>query len=433
MHPHIITLDNGLRVIFVDTKAFPTVTTLLLIGAGSRYENEKNNGIAHFLEHMFYKGSKKFPNPYIISSTIEGLGGAWNAFTSKDYTGYYIKATTSHFEEMIDLLSDILLRPLFENKEIEKEKGVIVEEINMYEDQPQSKVGDLFENLTYKGTTLGYDVTGTKDTVVKFDRSTFTNYIGQLYFPNNAVLVVAGGLSQIQNSKFRIQNYEEIIREKFGDWKRGKAEKFSMVNEQQTKPNILVFNKKTEQAHFCLGFRTFGLHDKRRHALSVLTTILGGGASSRLFSEVREKHGLCYYISTGRQTYHEVGNMVTQAGVTKEVDKVKKAVEAALKEHKKIKLGDIKKEELTRVKEMIKGRTLLSMEDSFNVAYYYGKKKLLENSIEEPQSVLDEIEKVTVDDLVELTKELFVNDRLNFALIGPFESKDNFSSVISIK
>ena len=194
MKPKAFILNNGLTVIFVDTKTFPTLTTLLLIGAGSRYENKENNGIAHFLEHMFFKGSKKYPTQEIVSTTIEGLGGVWNAFTSKHYTRYYIKGATEHFEKMIDILSDILLQPKFEEKEIIKEKGVVIEEINMYEDQPQARVGELFENLIYAGNPLGMDVIGNKETVTNFSRQTIINYKESLYKPNNAILVVAGGL-----------------------------------------------------------------------------------------------------------------------------------------------------------------------------------------------------------------------------------------------
>src|SRR3989339_1255216 len=200
MNPQTFTLKNGLQVIFIDTKTFQTLTTLLLVGAGSRYENEKNNGIAHFFEHMAFKGSKKYPNSFLISSTIEGVGGIFNAFTSKDHTGYWIKSIPEHFETVIDVIADMVLHPRLEIEEIEREKGVIAEEINMYEDTPQRKVGELFEELLYKGNPLGYDIAGTKDIIYKFDRSTFVNYINNLYHPENAVLVIAGGLANIRHS-----------------------------------------------------------------------------------------------------------------------------------------------------------------------------------------------------------------------------------------
>lgn len=485
MKPEIFTLKNGLQVIFVDTKAFPTLTTLLLVGAGSRYENEKNNGIAHFFEHMAFKGSKKYASTFIISSTIEGLGGVFNAFTSKDHTGYWIKSTTEHFETVIDVLADMVQNPLLLNEEIEKEKGVIVEEINMYEDMPQKKVGDLFERLLYQGNPLGYEISGKKEVVATFQRGAFDDYIHRFYQPRNTVLVVAGGLglggsvspqlpvsaieavagfSAVRARKLRaagdpssatyggektpaacsadkgltskqpssLSYYLSIIEEKFSSWKNGQKASLQKVKETQNRPQILLKPKKTEQTHFCLGFRAFSFFDKRKYALSLLATILGGGMSSRLFIEVRERRGLCYYISTGRELYYDVGNMVTQAGVANDLDKLKKAIELILKEHKKIIRGEVKKEELTKAKELIKGRLLLSMEDSFNVASFFGTKKLLQNKIETPQETIRNLEKINLNDIVNVASDIFKPKNLNLALIGPFEKKEELKRDLTI-
>lgn len=468
MHPQTYTLKNGLQVIFIDTKTFPTLTTLLLVGAGSRYENEMNNGVAHFFEHMAFKGSQKYPNSFVISSTVEGFGGVFNAFTSKDHTGYWIKATTKHFETMIDVIADMIQTPKLLTEEIEREKGVIKEEINMYEDMPQRKVGEIFETLLYKGSPLGFDIAGTKETVQSFNRLTFINYINSFYHPNNAVLVVAGGLtekSEIQNPKFKtnsnIQNpngqksfknlnlenskivsdfdirasnlsyYLSIIENKFSGWKSGEKSSFVKIKESQTKPQMLIKYKKTEQAHFSLGFRAFSFNDKRKYAMNLLTTILGGGMSSRLFIQVRERRGLCYYISSGGEFYHDCGNFITQAGVTNNLDKVKEAIKVILEEHNKIKSGDIKKEELLKIKEMIKGRLMLSMEDSMNIASFFGTKKILQDKIETPEEIIKRIEAVTVGEIAELAKNIFTPDKLNFALIGPFEDK-NFGNILNL-
>src|SRR3989338_1221603 len=205
MKTELHTLKNGLRVVLVDTDTFPSVTALLLVGAGSRFENKDNNGIAHFFEHMAFKGSEKYPNSFVISSTVEGFGGVFNAFTSKDHTGYWIKATTEHFETTIDVIADMIQTPKLLSEEIEREKGVIKEEINMYEDMPQRKVGEIFETLLYKGSPLGFDIAGSKEVVTKFTRQTFINYINSLYHPNNAVLVIAVGLSnQFKRVRHRV-------------------------------------------------------------------------------------------------------------------------------------------------------------------------------------------------------------------------------------
>ncbi len=417
-------LKNGLRVILIDTQAFPTITTLLLVGAGSRYENAKNNGIAHFFEHMALKASKKYPNSFIVASTIEGLGGVFNAFTSKDHTGYWIKATTEHFKTMLDVLSDTILEPLLHEEEINREKGVIVQEINMYEDRPQEKVTELFETLLYNGNPLGLDVVGKKETVSQFSRQTFVDYMRQLYQPKNAVLIVAGGLSQSANGKTSIQSYLKIIEEKFGKWAGGEKACFEKVIESQTKPQSLIRHKKTEQTHFCIGFRTFSLFSPKKYALSLISSILGGGMSSRLFIEVREKRGLTYYIATGRSLYQDVGSIITQAGVANDLDKLKQAIDVTLKEHQKIAKGEVGRSELARAKEYLKGRLLLSMEDSLNVANFFGTRKILEDEVKTPKQVIEKIEKVKLDDLTALAQEIFRPQNLNFSLIGPFEEKD---------
>src|SRR3989344_5326970 len=425
MQPQSFTLANGLRVILINTKAFPTLTTILLFGAGSRYENEKNNGIAHFFEHIPFKGTKKYPSAFAISSLLEGMGAVNNAFTSKDHTGYWVKGMVKHFAMMLDILADMVRHPLLEPAEIEKEKGVIVEEINMYEDSPARKVGDLFENLLYPGHPLGFDTTGTKETVTRFTRQTFFDFMDQLYSPRNAVLVVAGGLNQIKSEKLKRKSYLQIIEEKLGQWKsKVKNFSFAKVVEKQDKPNILVKHKKTEQTHFSLGFRTFSLFDRKKYALSVLSVILGGGMSSKLFIEVRERRGLCYYISTHRESHLDVGYMTTQAGVTNDKEKIKESIKVILAEHKKIAAGEVNDEEIKRAKEMIRGRIMLSMEDSSAVATWYGTKMILENKVVTVEEVLKTIMNVKKDELIEIAREFFRPEKLNLALIGPHDEVD---------
>ena len=320
----------------------------------------------------------------------------------------------------------MIIQPLLKPEEIEREKGVIVEEINMYEDSPGRKIADIFENLLYKGSALGMDTTGTKETVTKFTRQTFLDYMEKMYSPKNAVLVVAGGL----NPK---QNYNVIIEKIFAKWvpvnPEGSQARFAQVLEKQSKSEMLIKHKKTEQTHFSLGYRTFSFRDPRKYAQSILTTILGGGMSSRLFIEVRERRGLCYYIHTGKEAYHDVGYITTMAGVTNDHSKIKEAVSVILAEHKKIADGKVGDDEIKRAKEMIKGRILLSMEDSSNVASWYGTKLILENKLETVEEVLNKLEKVGKEELIRLAKEIVKPERLNLALIGPFE-KGDFSGIL---
>jgi predicted Zn-dependent peptidase len=416
-NPKIHTLNNGLTAIIYDTKSFPTLTTMLLVGSGSRYEDSKNNGIAHFFEHMVFKGSKKYPDSHAISSTIDGLGGVFNAFTSKDHTGYWIKAPNNHFETVIDVLSDMVLNPLLLKEEIERERGVITEEINMYEDTPSRKVEEILENILYPDNPLGFDIIGTKETVSRINKKMFDDYIGRLYIPNNSVFVIAGGLD---NS----HNYLEKIEQKFGHWTKSKKPTFPIVTKNQSSPNVKIKHKKTEQAHFCLAYRGYSSFDKRKYALTLLAAILGGGMSSRLFSEVRERRGLCYYISSQRESYYDCGSIVTQAGVVNNKEKIEEAVKVILEEQGKIVNGDISDEEIERAKEMIKGRILLSLESSNSIASYYGVKKILEGVVLEPKSLINKLEAVTKLEIIEVAREVFKKDKASFALIGPFQQGD---------
>ena len=419
------TLKNGLRVLLIDTQSFPTVTALVMIGAGSRYERKDNNGIAHFFEHMAFKGSKKYKNSFEISSAIEGIGGLFNAFTSKDHTGYWIKATTEHTNTLLDVLSDMILHPLLEAGEIEREKGVIVEEINMYEDMPARKVGDIFEEVIYKGSPLGMDIAGTKETVTSFNRKTFTDYISELYHPNNAVVVLAGGFNaSLDFSATPRNDMLRLIEEKFGKWENRTSSSFKKYTEKQIKSILHIHHKKTEQVHLCIGFKTFSFTDERKYALQVLAAVLGGGMSSRLFMEVREKRGLCYYISTGRELYADAGSIVTQAGIRNDKEKIQEAINVILEEHMKVVKGDITDDEVEKAKELLKGRYLLSLEDSMNIATMFGSKYILEGEIVDTKKILEKLEKITKKDIVAVAKDIFREERLTCAIIGPLEKGD---------
>lgn len=414
-------LPHGLPVILVDTDAFPTVTTLVLVGAGSRYEGKKNNGIAHFFEHMAFKGSRKYPTSFDISSIIEGLGGVFNAFTAKDHTGYWVKAPTEHFDTVVEVLSDMVLHPLLDPQEIEREKNVIVEEINMYEDMPARKISDIFDELLYGGHPLGYDIAGTEQTVRSFQRKTFIDYIGSLYHPKNAVVIVAGGLTKEGKTQ---DQYLEKVTQQFGSWNGRKKQRIVRYKGKQTKPQLHVTYKKTEQAHFCLGYRAIPLNDPRRSALTVLSAVLGGGMSSRLFMEVRERRGLCYYISTGRELYTDTGHIVTQAGVTNSAEKINEAIAVVCAEHESIANGKITDREIRKAKELLKGRLLISLEDSFQMASLQGTRYLFEQQIVDPKKIIEKLERVGKDDIVGLARELFVEKHLNIALIGPYTAED---------
>lgn len=418
-----ITLPNKLRVVLADTGGTESATVLLLVKAGSRYETPQNNGIAHFFEHMAFKGSAKYPDSFTISSTIEGMGGVFNAFTSKDHTGYWIKGTVDKTGLMLDVLADMVTSAKLESKEIEKEKGVIVEEINMYEDMPQHKVSNVYDTLLYPNHPLGMDIAGTHATVKSFNRQHFLDYIHRLYHPDNAVLIVAGGIGNM------VEKVTSEVESTFGVWQSDQKESKNYIYDQyaskSNKKSLAVFTKKTEQAHFVLGYVTdHGFLDARKYRLSILSGILGGGMSSRLFSEIREKRGLCYYVHTSQDLFAETGSMATSAGVRNDVGTVNEAIKLIIAEHEKIAQGQDKDtivKEVSRVKSMLKGRFLLGLENSQSVASFYGTKLLLEGMSLDPHEVIKLIDAVTVEDVISIANNVVQESKLHLAVIGPFE------------
>lgn len=417
-------LSNGIRLILVPMEGVKSVTSLIMVAAGSRYETKKNSGISHFLEHMAFKGTKKRPSAIAISSLIDGIGGEFNAFTSKETTGYYIKSSSNHINLTLDVLSDMLQNSLFESKEIDKERGVILEEINLYEDTPVRKIGDVYERLLYEDTPMGWDVAGEKGIIRQITRSDFLSYLKSLYSGHNMTVVVAGGFDGKAVAKL-VQSY-------FGDMKRFKILTPLKVVEKQKKPAVLIKHKKTEQVHLALGVRTFPVHDERRHALGVLATILGGGMSSRLFHEVREKRGLAYYVRSSSDHYDDCGSLVSTAGV--DPKRIDEAIKVIVSEYTKLAHGkaNITTEELKKAKQYMKGHLVLELEDSRSVAGFYGSQEILERKIDTPDEVIQKTMAVTVDDIENVVKEVFVPERLNLAIIGQFENKARFERLLKL-
>lgn len=426
---HKLVLGNGLRLITIPMDSVPSITVLISIGAGSRYESREINGISHFLEHMAFKGTKKRPSALDISEIIDGIGGEFNAFTSKDHTGYYIKAHIKHTNLLFDVLSDMLLNSLFHEAEMNKERDVISEEINMYEDTPAKKVGDLFEHLLYGNHPLGWEISGQLDNIQSITRQDMISYLDRLYGPANCVVTVAGGLGLTAgNGTYTSDDITSLTQKWLGDWKKTTNSHFLKVSDKQEAPRVLVRYKKTEQAHLCLGMRSFPLGHPRRYALAILSAILGGGMSSRLFIEVREKRGLAYYVRSGAEQYHDTGNFVTQAGV--DMDRITDAISVILEQFKLMTTADISTKEFQRAKEYIKGRLTLELEDSRAVAGLYGSQELLEGKIRTPQEIMKAIDQVVLEEVVTVAKELFVTKKLNLAVIGPFEEKERFEKAL---
>jgi len=416
------TFPNGLRLVTVPLKNTKAVTVLILVGAGSKYENKKNNGISHFLEHMFFKGTKKRPTTLAISETLDKVGGEYNAFTSKEYTGYWAKVDNKHLDLALDWVSDIFINSKLDSREIEKEKKVIIEEINLYLDTPVKYVDDLWEKLLYGDQPAGWSIAGEKNSVKKITRQNLLNYLKNYYSSKNTVVVIAGGIPNNRNIGEKIKRYFEKINQKTPKPKKRTIEK-------QTKPQVLIQYKKTDQAHLCLGVRTFSLFDSKKYALLLLSVILGGNMSSRLWISFRDREGLGYYIHTSNELYTDSGYLVTKAGVDNK--RIEKAIELILGEYRRVAKEGVKELELRKAKDYVKGSTILRLESSSAVAHFYGGQELLTGKILTPEEKFAKIEAVTVDDIFKVANDIFRPEKLNLALIGPFKNKEKFKKLLS--
>ena len=415
------TLANGLRIVTVPMKNTKAVTVLVLVGAGSEYEEKKNNGISHFLEHMFFKGTKKRPNTLAIAETLDRIGGQYNAFTGREYTGYWAKVDSKHLDLALDWVSDIFLNSNLEPQEIERERGVIMEEINMYLDTPIEHISDLWEELLYGNQPAGWPVIGRKEVIAKIKRENFINYLKEHYLAKNTVVIVAGDTEKIKSRKLKVKSY-------FANIKLGKPQPKEKVIDRQKAPMVLIHYKKTDQTHFYLGTRAYNIFDERKYALGLLAIILGGNMSSRLWISVREREGLAYYISTSAEAYTDHGYLATRAGIDN--NRVEKAIEIILKEYKKITQEKISEAELKKAQDYIKGNTVLALESSDAVASFAGGQEILTNKILTPEEKFAKIEAVTVDDIYRVAKDIFKPEKLNLALIGPFKDRRKFEKLL---
>lgn len=414
------TLKNKLRLITVPLRDTKTVTVLIMVGTGSKYEQEKINGISHFTEHLFFKGTKKRPTTKDIAETLDGIGGEYNAFTWKEYTGYYAKVNREHLDIALDVISDMLINSKFDEQEIEKEKGVIVEEINMYLDAPMKYVGELFEELLYGEQPAGRSVLGSKNVIQSLKRSDFLNYIKEHYSPSNMVICVAGNFNE-KDIKTKVTNY-------FSDMKERTSPDKPKVGENQKIPQTLIHYKKTDQTHFCLGVRGYDLFHPLKYAQSILAIVLGGNMSSRLFIKVRENQGLAYYVNTGSAVYTDTGYLVTSAGVNNE--KTEDAIKIIINEYKDMAENGITEKELKKAKDFIKGKMTLNLESSDEIAEFFTEQELLKKDIKTPDELMAKINKVTADDVKKAAREIFRPENLNLALIGPFKDEKKFQKLL---
>jgi len=415
-------LKNGLRVLLAPMAETKAVTVLVLTKVGSRYETRDINGASHFVEHIMFKGTKKRPTTKHISKELDGIGAEYNAFTSKDHTGYYIKTRADKAELALEMLSDMLFNPKFDATEINRERGVIIEEINMYEDNPMMYMEDLFEQTVYGDYPLGWNIAGPKEVIKKVSRAKLYNYYKKYYQPKNMLVAVAG---RIDNKTM------DLVKKYFSNnIKKDKLEGFKKITIKQTKPQIKIKYKDTEQAQLALGFPAYSFHNKKIYPLYLLSVILGGNMSSRLFTNIRERKGLCYFIRSSVNLYQDTGTLMIQAGLDK--SRLAPAITEILKELKKFKQLGVTKIELKKAKDYLEGKLTLQLEASDSVASWLSRQELLENKIITPAELLNKLAEVTVEDIKKVSAEVIKTSRINMSLIGPYKKESEFNRLLKL-
>ncbi len=411
-----IVFPNGLRLLLAAQPKALASTVLVLVEAGSEYETKRTSGLSHFLEHMCFKGTVRRPTHAMIANELASLGAANNAFTSQEYTGYWAKAQSHKLGEIIDIISDLYLNPIFDPKEIDKERGVIIEELNMYEDTPTDDIHNVWSALVYGDQPAGWNVGGRKEIIKKLTREDFISYRKARYTPPNTVVVVAG--------HFRERDVVLAIRERFGHLPRARRGAKPETTERQTKPQTFVKFKKSDQSHLVLGVRAFDVFDKRRHALQVLSDVVGGGMSSRLFHRVREDLGAAYYIGAGAELLLDHGAFAVSAGVDR--NRIVEVIGVIIEELRRLVKDPVPPRELRKAKDHMIGKMVLGLETSDEIAGFYGGQEILGERLREPAGVIRDLEAVTAEDIRAVARAIFTDRRLNLAVIGPYAKDDSF-------
>lgn len=416
-------LTNGLRVITVPLPSLTSVTVTVWVRTGSRFEEKRVNGISHFLEHMVFKGGKKYTTAKEVFGAIDALGAQNNAATSKEWTNFYIKCRVGVIDTAFDILSDVVLWPKLSSEEIEKERGVILEEIALYEDTPISKIGDLFENLMFSKKPLGWDIIGTPEIIKSISGDDFLKYRSKHYYPENMLIIVSGGVSEERVLALAKKYFSKIGKE-------GKVARKPKESYRQDKPKVLVKYKETDQAHLIIGYQGNPLGHKDRYSEAILSTVLGGGASSRLFTEIREKRGLAYEVRTSTGRYLDTGYMATYVGVR--LKAIGEAIKVIIEEHGKIIAArELDEKELKKAKEYLKGHLALSLEDTKAVNNFFGYEELMLGKVRTPEEVFEKIDAVVDDDVVSVAKDVFRPQKLNLAIIGPYKNQARFEKLLT--
>lgn len=414
-------LPNGLRVVTAPMPQAKSVACFVMLAAGSRYETKDTNGIAHFAEHMFFKGTESRPTARQIAGEIDSIGGEFNAFTGKEYTGYYVKCAAEHRDVALDVLIDMLRHSKFDPEEIEREKGVIVEEMNMYYDTPRDFVDGVYDELLYGDQPLGWDIIGRKETVRAAERNTFMEYLDRWYRAPRMVAGVAGNLGE---------GLHDRLQALLGDVPNGATGQPEPAIWAQDHPQVKLHTKQSDQAHIRIGVHSYPLDHPDRYPLTLLATVLGGGMSSRLFTEVRERRGLAYYIYGHNMGYTDTGTLYAQGGV--DIKRIDDAVRTVVKEFGRMAAEPVDPDELEKARNFAKGRLVLSLEDPKGMIMFGLRNEVLEGKIREPEEVLAALDAVTLEDIQRVAQDIIRDERLNLAAIGPFDDPDRFQKLLEL-
>lgn len=420
-----ITFPNNARLLLIPYKDTKAVTVLFLFGVGSRYESKEVNGVSHFIEHLLFKGTKSRPTSLDISKELDSVGAEFNAMTSKDYTGYYVKINHENCELGIDILSDMILNSKFEPKEINRERGVVIEEIKMYEDNPVMYIETLLEQLIHKGNALERDISGPIKVIENISRQQIIDFKEKHYCLNNLVVAVAGKIDGKVTElieKYFIQSSHRCARNHSG--------RFIKFKTNQKAPRVTLNFKETKQAQLALGFPCFGYDDADAYGLHLLSIILGGNMSSRLFTSVREKNGLAYFIRCYPNFYQDCGNIMVQSGLDN--NRTEEALKIILNELRGVKKNGVTEKELKDAKEFMRGKIVLNLEDSSNLAEYFAKQEVLLGEVMTPEQKMEKYDAVAVKDIKRIANKIFQKSKFNLAIIGPFKSELKFLKAVKL-
>lgn len=416
-------LPNGLRVILVPRPESIAANILVLAEAGSKYETKEQNGLSHFLEHTCFKGTKRRPRTIDISSEFDALGAQYNAFTSQEYTGYWVTVQPKMLDRALDLVADMYLHPTFPALEVEKEKGVIIEEINMYEDLPIQRVQDLFMELLYGDQPAGWSIIGTKETVRALTQEDLFAYRRKYYVAPSTVVTVSGGFSP--------KKMLDAVAESFSGISREEKQNKLPVTEGQTAPASVAKHKPSDQTHLVFGFRSYPLGHPARFTLEVLAGVLGGGMSSRLWRRIRDEMAVAYYVRTSQDAHTDHG--VIQTAVGADTSRLTEVVKTIVEEYQLLGEELVPAEELQRAKDSLIGNLYLGLEKSSNLGLFYGLEEALRQEFLSPAEAAQRLQAVTAEEIRQAARELFLPARLNLALIGPHRIADALLSSLSLR